>query len=470
MPRKRAIAQVTQIPKGTERCVVVPFDSPTYSLKPLNVPDVPHSLLKWISASRQLPSIESIEKEDEEREAPSNQGVNVGMRIHPFNFTNVLAFKAINEYHSRCIETRVSATVGLGHSSEKVAGVLDPLCDGSWHELLIALDHDLEQTNNAYVEVVGTDQEIFGLHRIPCDGIWVYVENRTYDTHFVVSTEGSFGKRFSKFGDHRVAVERGVIPADESFSEVIHLKRPSSSDRFYGVPDWIAAIQTIDLDRYAKQFALDFFNNRGTPGLILAFEGGKVDEAEWEKIVSDLNKHRGSSKMFKTLAYNVSNAQVQSKITAIQGSGITDAFAALTDLLALKIVSAHGVPACLAGIATPGRLGGTSELQTAMLAFQALVVGPAQQYWERALNATLGNPRVNRGLPLSSGDFELRTILEEIPVPALTATKDQKRPSGDDEKPTQEDGRGNGSTDERDPDEPEPSVNRATSNGARRRL
>jgi hypothetical protein len=91
------------------------------------------------------------------------------------------------------------------------------------------------------------------------------------------------------------------------------------------------------------------------------------------------------------------------------------------------------VPPILAGILIPGKLGATNETPNAILAFQALVIGPAQETLESILDMTLGNSKLNGQLGLKPGDFKFKTIVDEIaeqmekinPMDTLASSREQ---------------------------------------------
>src|SRR4030066_147961 len=89
----------------------------------------------------------------------------------------------------------------------------------------------------------------------------------------------SAGSRiFVPFGEKEAYVARHSIPEETAatISEVIHFRKPSSASRWYGVPDWLAAVPKIELSHCMDQFQLDFFTNRGVPEFMLFILGAQV--------------------------------------------------------------------------------------------------------------------------------------------------------------------------------------------------
>lgn len=394
------------------------------------------------------------------REGESGQATNLGTMPHPYDFAAVKRFLTSNEHHSTCIAAKVSATVGLGFQTEedrrridirdgidpqeldsllsrkrweptKVDEILDPLCMHSFQDLLCDVAEDYHLVNNGYIEVVrDSNNRITGLHYLPAEQTYIFVENTKYDLHYEIQSPEGVTRRFAAFGDKdsflKRAAGKGGAPVDfdmdpntprEEVSEVIHFRRPSSLDRWYGIPKWLSCAATIELVQMLTQFKFDFFLNRGVPEFMLFVMGTQLHGDDWKKIEDSIKAGIGSGNAFKSLACNIASPEVKIQLERLMADMSSEnAWASDNEACALKIVSAHQVPPLLAGIQIPGKLGATNELPNALMAFQSLVIGQDQRIFERRLASTLGNQLLNGGLRLEPKDFVLRTILEEIDI------------------------------------------------------
>lgn len=398
----------------------------------------------------------------------SHQGVIIGRVQHPMDFDAVRRFQTANEHHSACIQAKVQATVGLGFVTEqeeeeereldpltgqptkpkdgdiamisKVDEVLNPLCAGTWQETFSDVIEDFIQTGNGYLEVVrgGDGDEITGLHHIPAHEVFVFIEDAFYNRHYEVDSAASptaeysteTTRHFAVFGDRDGFLERagsqGDLPIqfnisedDRLVSEVIHFRRPTSLDRYYGWPDWVAAVASIELVQMLMQHHFDFFLNRGVPELIALFLGSKIDKKDWDEITTALQAATGLTNQSRSLVANLPSftpeeTEVMIQHLAQENNDDGDKFKNMRENLALGIVSAHRVPPLLAGIQIPGKLGATNELPNALMLFQLLVAGPYQRLISQTLGTTLGNPEINGGLGLTPEDFKFRRITAEI--------------------------------------------------------
>lgn len=443
--------------------------------------------------------------------APSNQGVFAGRKEPPFDIKMLTELQISNTHHATCVHAKVAAIAGLGFRSpsdkrlvpapdlgtplsgptagnslpgestpqageadptiedDPVSLALDDLCDSSFLDVLCSAVEDFVQTGNGYIEVVrknntSGDSAITGIHHLPAVQVAVVIEDQFYNKHFEISSLESVGsRRFAEFGDLDDFVNRagsgsiayvGVDPSNfSSVSEVIHLKKSTSLSRFYGWPDSIASVAAVELMQCVYQHNYDFFLNRGVPEFMFIVTGGTVDPEDWKKVVAAMQSTVGLQNASKTIALNLKGEGLTVKVEKLALEGKTgDAnFSNLHDTLALAIVSAHRVPHLLAGIQIPGKLGAANELPNALMAFQTLVCGPAQETIAKILKRTLGNPLKNGGLmvpaveaytdpvtkvvtpvraarPLNKRDFVFREIIDRLDVGKMDTVGRMKTP------------------------------------------
>lgn len=408
-----------------------------------------------------------------QREEGSRQGAMPGLRPHPFDMNAVIDFDDANEYHSSCISAKVGATVGLGFVTEaekahrakamqtalsggmmpvsvrdlpepekslaKVDEILNPLCKISWMDTLLAVAQDFEHTGNGYIEVVRSGGKISGLHHIPAPDVHIFLEDDRGTFHYEINgvDSNAIGPlRFAPFGQKEDFIERitdpdngsrgSLIPSvgmsdEDSISEVIHIRMPSSKDRWYGRPTWLSCVATIELMQMMMQHNFDYYLNRGVPELMIFFKGMTLNDDQWELVTKAMKNHIGLGNAFKTLALQLPNVTENAEIQ-IERLGETaeaiDKLSSSRENFAMGIVSAHKVPPLLAGIQIPGKLGATNELPNALMAFQLLCIRMRQIIFYQALGTTLGD--TSRGVKgLKPEDFELKKITDEIDIGSM---------------------------------------------------
>lgn len=418
-------------------------------------------------------TIHQLLKIDDEA-AKSRQDVSTGRKSHPFDMQGALDLMDVNAWHSRCIQSKVRATVGLGFETEedraqkhamsqlgagmqqgsgptvpgtppapapvaspvttnnptklsRVQETLDPLCQISFLDDTTRVVENWFQVGNGYFEVrragpKPTDK-ILGVYFLQGQTVYKVIENERHDFHFEVDINDG-GKmratRMARFGDKEELLKRmqKTGQADEELadcSEIIHFPQSSSRNRWYGVPDWLAATIAMELSRCVHQDAYDFYNNRGVPEFLLFLHGTQVIKADWDKLIGALKNQIGQGNAHKSIALNIASQNLKIDLHKL---GMEDRnggrYGDMIDSTALEILSVHGIPPLLGGITIPGKLGASNETVQALTLVQLLVIGPSQLLIETILNKTLGNPETNGGLGLKIGDFTLRTILDKI--------------------------------------------------------
>lgn len=370
-----------------------------------------------------------------------------GRKAHPFDMGATAILRNSNGYHSTCLETKIHSTAGLGFKSEKVEDALRPLASVGglahcFHDVLMPVVSDLVENGNGYMEVVrsGPGGPITGLYHVEADRTYVCVESNGRHVYYEVTGCGNItsgDKKFAKFGDSERFLQahkdqQHLNPTGE-VSEIIHFRRPSSLSRYYGWPDWLAAVAAIELMQMSHRFEFDFFLNRGVPEFMLFLLGINLADGDWKTVQDALKAQIGLGKSHKSIALNIKegiseHSKVQLEKLGLDEKAGTSGFGSMHEVLALEIVSAHRIPPLLAGIVIPGKLGANNELPNALMATQALVVGPLQRLLISTLESTLGDPSKNGGLDLGKGDFELNTILDEIDLAAATTVAGMKQP------------------------------------------
>ena len=412
-------------------------------------------------------------------EQSSRQGIFQGEVPRPFNYEEAMNFRTQNAHHSSCIAAKIQAMVGLGFAGKKkppaqpvpagaapvvkeaaaqaakLAGVpapsmeepdedpsplykiLNPLCDVSFQDVLQDVGEDFVEAGVGYFEIVRDRSGVIrGIHHIPARHTSVFVEDR-YNYHYLVQCPGlsmdtQFEIRFARYGDMEKFRARRSIPPEIPVSEVIAIRQASSRSKYYGFPDWLAAVPSVELVQMHRQHSYDFYNNRGVPEFMGFFIGQKLGDKEWSAITEAVKANVGLGNSYKSIVANITappeTLKIQFERLGLDGGASTEGqFKEVTDSLAMDIVSAHRVPPLLAGIMIPGKLGASNELVNALIAFQTLVIGPFQQTFTEALKNSLGD-NSKSGLGISPEDFKFKTILDKFNLNKVATVGAMRQP------------------------------------------
>ena len=365
---------------------------------------------------------------------------------HPYNMENVKNLTDANEYHGTCISIKSSSTVGIGFKTHKkktdpLTGVesesplpgtkdnrskaeikLDEFTDDTFQAILNMMCQDFWSIGNGYIEVVRDkdNDNIAGIYHIAGERVFVVTEEDG-EFHYEVTggdvtSGGLTPKVYARFGDKKDLMTRlGDNAPEEEIAELIHFKNHSSKSKWYGYADWLAAVPSIELNQMFTQYLFDFFLNRGVPEFMLFIIGQKLPKEDWKRIEDSLLAQIGMTNTHKSAAFNFPNGEIQIVLERLgMDQDKANTFKDDSEATALKIVTSHKTPPLLAGIQISGKLGATNELPNALMAFQILTIGPAQKGITTTLDNTLGSSQSNGNLGLKAGDFQFKTITDEL--------------------------------------------------------
>lgn len=379
----------------------------------------------------------------------TNSGISAGTKTHLIDKIAARELRDFNATHSICLDAKEASSVGLGHRELHIHEVLDPLTRFSWQDTLNALVVDYWETGECFLEVAfesSKSRKITGLFHLESSQVEVVVEqeNSSELFHYTVNGETGAGettvmarwdglvelrKRFDQpdveddkdGAKGEASLEQINRPANRATtsdasarsgtivnSEIIHIRQSTNRSRYYGYPDYMSAVPSIELVQCMAQHEFDFYFNRGVPEFILFLLGKNIGGC-FEKIEQLIQANQGVGNTRKTGVVSIPGDPAETKVQieklAMEEGG-NDGFDKKSATLDMRIATAHGMPPQLANIALPGKIGGANEGPNAMLTFQMRKLGQAQKNFSRMLACTLGGD-VTFGQP-GSADASLK--------------------------------------------------------------
>ena len=388
--------------------------------------------------------------------AETNSGISVGLKSHLIDKIASRELRDFNATHAISLDAKKASSVGLGHREQEIHDTLDPLCRFSWQDTLDALGEDYWETGECFLECVYGDEDdreiITGLHHIEsaqCN-IEVESENNAELYHYIVEGEsgGASTLIMAKFGDlaelkrrfgqpdkdvtedpsgedspegselpgGSIGLELALRNANDVVqaqtrggntlsgsivnSEILHIRQATNRSRYYGYPDYMSAVPSIELVQCMTQHEFDFYFNRGVPEFMLFLIGANIGKC-WQKIENLIKANQGPGNSHKTGAVHIPGNPEETKVQ-LEKLAMEDAhnsgFAEKSLSLDMRIATAHGMPPKLANIALPGK-GSTNDDPNAMLVFQMRKLGQAQRNFSRMFACSLGHPDVKFAQP-----------------------------------------------------------------------
>ena len=275
--------------------------------------------------------------------------------IPPYNLDYLGRLYEMSSPHKAAVDAKVANIVGLGYdlketpktkrrledmadagtgSADKIKRARKSLQRGK-EDLLDYIDSlNSEDTFTETLKKVWLDYEVLGNGYLEIgrkkDGTVGYVGHlpaanvrvRRKRDGFVqmISNKAVF---FRHFGDRKTTNPFGD---DSNPNEVIHIKKPSPTSTYYGVPDIVAATQAIAGNEFAARFNLDYFSNKAVPRHVIILKGAKLATSTENALLAFFEtglKGQNHRTLYIPLPGDTDNNKVELKIEPVE-AGIQD--------------------------------------------------------------------------------------------------------------------------------------------------
>jgi len=145
-------------------------------------------------------------------------------------------------------------------------------------EVLKKVGIDYETTGNAYIEIGRTTSGKVGyIGHIPAKHVRIRRERDGF-----VQIVGRDVRFFRNFGDLEM---QNPITEDQEPNEIIHLKKYSPTNIYYGVPDIISAKAALGGNEFSSRYNLDYFENKAVPRYVIVVKNGSIKPENVNKLV-----------------------------------------------------------------------------------------------------------------------------------------------------------------------------------------
>lgn len=181
-------------------------------------------------------------------------------------------------------------------------------------------------------------------------------------------------KDFVYLRNNFVQLNYEKIPGDD----VIHIMQPNLKQEIYGVPYYLAAMDSIDLNSAATKFRVRYYKNGSHAGFILYSTDTQIDEDGWDKVKSQLRQSKGDGNFKNVLLRAPGGNPDGIKLIPIAEVAAKDEFLNIKAVSAEDMMAIHRVPPALMGI-VPKSAGGLGDAMTVAKVFATNEVKPLQQ-------------------------------------------------------------------------------------------
>lgn len=332
----------------------------------------------------------------------------------PYNLDYLAQLYELSAPHKGAVDAKIANIVGLGYDFietrfanikiaskkdndlknaqnkiEKLKNLMNDMVD-SWNnqdefaETLSKVWKDYETTGNGFIEIGRadpnpSDQRIIKyVGHIPSTTMRVRRDKDGYVQ--VVSNKAVF---FRNFGDDTTVDDIGRDPYP---NEIIHLKKYSPTNTYYGISDVVSATMALTGNEFAGRFNIDFFENSAVPRMIIVSKGkilSKTAEAKLLKFFETNYKGQYHRSLYIPLPPDEGGVKNDFEIKPVEAMMQEGSFDTYRKSNRDEILMAHRTPLSKLGAS------GNSTVATANDAdktFKETVAQPEQFILEKKLN------------------------------------------------------------------------------------
>lgn len=197
-------------------------------------------------------------------------------------------------------------------------------------------------------------------------------------------------------------------------TEVIYVKDYRPGVNFYTLPDYIASVDWIELDKEIANFHLNGAKNGFTPSMAISFKSGipsKEEQNRFHRQIQD--KFSGTDNASKVFITYSENENTVPEFTTLGANDNDQRFLQLEETISQNMAIAHRIPPVVVGVLVSGKLGTTNELYEAESLFQRNVIDQKQFMIEETYNE-LANINGVEDLELIKTEPLMPFILEDV--------------------------------------------------------
>ena len=329
----------------------------------------------------------------------------------PYNLEYLSKVYEISTYNYAAINAKVANIVGLGYDfieTKKTNDAIDSLTDDkslerarrklsklrqdlhtwldttndedTFTQTLIKVFTDYEATGNGYIEIGRTTNGNIGyIGHIPAKTMRV----RRLRDGFIQLLYGK-AVYFSNFGD--TETENPIAGQEDRPNEIIHIKKYTPMNNYYGVADIIAAQVSLAGNELSGRYNLDYFENKAVPRYIITVKGAKLSPESERKLLEFFQvglKGKNHRSLYIPLPGDTPDSKTEFKMEPVEANPQESSFNIYRKSNRDEILLAHRVP--INKIGTPEGVN-LAVARDADKTFKEQVCRPAQMILEKKLN------------------------------------------------------------------------------------
>ena len=251
--------------------------------------------------------------------------------------------------------------------------------EDTFTQTLIKVYTDYEATGNAFLEIGRTTAGDIGyIGHIPAKTMRI----RRLRDGFIQLLYGK-AVYFRNFGD--LDTPSPITSQEDRPNEVIHFKKYTPMNNYYGIPDIIASQMALAGNEYSGRYNLDYFQNKAVPRYIITVKGAKLSPESERKLLEFFQvglKGKNHRSLYVPLPADTPDSKVEFKMEPIEAGNQEGSFEKYRKSNRDEILLAHRVP--INKIGTPEGVN-LAVARDADKTFKEQVCRPAQMILEKKL-------------------------------------------------------------------------------------
>jgi PBSX family phage portal protein len=250
----------------------------------------------------------------------------------------------------------------------------------TFKETLVKFYTDVEATGNGYLEIGRTTTGKIGyIGHIPAKTMRV----RRLRDGFI---QLLYGKAvfFRNFGDQETP--NPIAGGLDRPNEIIHIKKYTPQNNYYGIPDIISAANAMAGNELAAKYNLDYFENKAVPRYIITVKGAKLSTESERKLLEFFQvglKGKNHRSLYIPLPPDSPDSKTEFKMEPVEAGNQESSFNTYRKMNRDEILMAHRTP--VNKIGTPEGIN-LAAARDADKTFKEQVCRPAQDILEKKLN------------------------------------------------------------------------------------
>jgi len=179
---------------------------------------------------------------------------------------------------------------------------------------------------------------------------------------------------------------------EEERNAIMYFRKPDLSNEYYGLPDYISALNWIEADAKMGEVQLNNINRGYAPSILIKFFKKPDSPEKEDEIVRAINKQYSNNGEGAKAMIMFSNSKEDAPdVTPFEVKNFDDNLINLSNQTVQQILTVNRITSpSLLGIPVPsGLAGGGTELESAYKIFDGVVITPEQIFIEKCLQKAL---------------------------------------------------------------------------------